>query len=153
MRGKLWSMPRYVFSGSSMFMLVEIIFTNKSVKWINILALVEFKLQGMEDTDGISWSLIDTNCKSISNLQPTANRVYKKLCMLSIGHNYTLQCESTNNRWWKSNYVIVENSVYCEYAKGTEMINITITGKVYFQTKWLISYINEVSKNHPLHIL
>ena len=89
----------------------------------------------MEDTDGIAWSLIDTNCKSISNLQPTANRVYKKLCTLSIGHNYTLQCESTNNRWWKSNYVIVENSVYCEYAKGTEMINITITGKVYFQTK------------------
>ena len=100
--------------------------------------LVEIKLQSLEETSGVSWSLIDTNCKSMINLQLSANRVYRKHCGLSLGHSYTLQCQgeqSEDGNGWMSNHLLIENSVYCEYAHKNELINITITGKVcYLQT-------------------
>ena len=89
--------------------------------------MVEFKLQGMENSD-ISWSILGTTC--MDDLQPTANKVEKKTCLLTIGQTYKLHCKSAEHSWWKSNYLVVENSVYCENAIGTEQINITITGKV-----------------------
>ena len=92
--------------------------------------MVEIKLQGMEETTGISWRLLHSNCKSMDNLKPTMNRVYKKECLLSVDQNYTLQCDSTEDSWWKSNYVVIENSIYCEYVKGKKLINITVTGKI-----------------------
>ena len=102
----------------------------KIVKFSIVVGLVEIKLRGMEDASGISWSILDTDCKSAPNLQPTVNRVYKKDCTLSKGQTYTLQCESTNHGWWMSNYINIENSAYCEYAKEKRLINITITGKL-----------------------
>ena len=90
----------------------------------------EIELQGIEETNGISWRLLDTNCKSMPNLQPTANRVYKEKCDLLIGQDYTLQCDSTG-AGWKTNYLIFENSVYCQYARSTILFNITITGTAY----------------------
>ena len=89
--------------------------------------MVEFKLQGMENSD-ISWSILGTTC--MDDLQPTANKVEKKTCLLTIGQTYKLHCKSAEDSWWKSNYLVVENSVYCQYAKGTELINITIKGKI-----------------------
>ena len=89
--------------------------------------MVEVKLQGMENSD-ISWSLLGTTC--MDDLQPTINKVEKKTCLLAIGQTYTLRCKSAEDSWWKSNYLVVENSVYCQYAKGTELINITIKGKI-----------------------
>ena len=95
-------------------------------------ASVEIEFQRLEETSGISWSLLQTNCRSSNNLQPTINRVYKTDCVLSVGQTYTLQCEGREDSWWKSNYIVIENSVYCEYAKGNVLIDITVTGKVSF---------------------
>ena len=102
----------------------------KRYRIIFFVAMVEIKLQGMEETTGISWRLLHSNCKSMDNLKPTMNRVYKKECLLSVDQNYTLQCDSTEDSWWKSNYVVIENSIYCEYVKGKKLINITVTGKI-----------------------
>ena len=95
-------------------------------------ALVEIRLQGMEVTSGISWRLLQSNCKSMDNLQPTVNRVSTVKCLLSVGQTYALQCDNTGDSWWKSNYLIIENSVYCEYAKGMKLVDIRITGKDIF---------------------
>ena len=97
-----------------------------SIKILSVVAPIEVKLQGMEHAD-ISWNVLGTGC--MDNLQPTANKLEKKTCLLSIGQTYKLQCKSAGGSWWKSNYLVIENSVYCEYAKGSELINITITGK------------------------
>ena len=98
-----------------------------STPYLSVVVPVEIKLQGMEHAD-ISWSLLGTGC--MDNLQPTANKLEKKTCQLSNGQTYTLECTSSEGSWWKSNYLVIENSVYCEYAKGHELINITVTGKV-----------------------
>ena len=84
----------------------------------------------MEEANGISWSISDTNCKSIlpSDLRPGTE--YKKVCDLAVGQSYILNCESPDDGWWKSNYVVIENSIYCEYAQGTKQSNVTITGMV-----------------------
>ena len=98
-----------------------------SIQFSSVVAPIEIKLQGMEHAD-ISWNVLGTGC--MDNLQPTANKLEKKTCLLSIGQTYKLQCTSAGGSWWKSNYLVIENSVYCEYAKGSELINITITGTV-----------------------
>ena len=86
----------------------------------------------MEEANGISWSISDTNCKStlpsIVHLRPGTE--YKQVCDLAVGQSYILNCESPDDGWWKSNYVVIENSVYCEYAQGTKQSNVTITGMV-----------------------
>ena len=89
---------------------------------------VEIKYTGIEEANGISWSISDTNCKSIlpSDLRPGTE--YKQDCDLAMGQSYILNCESPDGGWWMSNYVIIENSVYCEYARGTKMSTLTITG-------------------------
>ena len=85
---------------------------------------------------------MNTNCQSNTNLQVSANREYNKDCELSLGQSYTLECGGEGNTgyiydgpsysgWWKANMLVVENSVYCKYADGIKMINITITGKAY----------------------
>ena len=86
------------------------------------------KYMGIEEANGISWSISDTNCKSIlpSDLRPGTE--YKQYCDLAMGQSYILNCESPDGGWWKSNYVVIENSVYCEYAQGTKLSNVTITG-------------------------
>ena len=91
---------------------------------------VQIKYQGMESANGISWSISDTQCKSIlpSELRPGTE--YKKDCNLAIGQSYTLKCDSPDEGWWKSNYVVIENSVYCEYARGKRQTTVTITGKM-----------------------
>ena len=82
---------------------------------------VEIKYTGIEEANGISWSISDTNCKSIlpSDLRPGTE--YKQDCDLAMGQSYILNCESPDGSWWKSNYVVIENSVYCEYAQGTKV--------------------------------
>ena len=84
----------------------------------------------MEEANGISWSISDTNCKSIlpSELRPGTE--YKQDCDLAMGQSYILKCESPDGDWWKSNYVVIENSVYCEYAQGRKLSTVTITGMV-----------------------
>ena len=93
---------------------------------------VEIEYTGMEEANGISWSISDTNCKSIlpSDLRPGTE--YKQDCDLAMGQSYILNCESPDVGWWKSNYVVIENSAYCEYARGTNlsMSTVTITGMV-----------------------
>ena len=107
---------------------------------------VEIKLVAIEETSGISWRITNTECKSDTNLQLSANRVYKTGCELSLGQSYTLECDSEGNirypnynGWWKANFLLIENSVYCEYSDGKEIINITITGKAYgLETNFLL---------------
>ena len=86
----------------------------------------------MEEANGISWSISDTNCKStlpsIVHLRPGTE--YKQVCDLAVGQSYILNCESPDGGWWKSNYLVIENSVYCEYAQGTKLSTVTITGMV-----------------------
>ena len=115
------------------------------------VVFVEIKLQAIEETTGISWRMMSTDCRSDTNLQVSSNRVYNKDCALSLGQSYTLQCENEGNTEypsdnsfhysWKANFLVVENSVYCEYSDGIKMINITITGKAYTViTKFTIIY-------------
>ena len=99
---------------------------------------VEINLQAIEETSGISWRITNTECKSDTNLQLSANRVYNEDCELSLGQSYTLECDGEGNTgspnyngWWKANFLTIENSVYCEYSDGKEIMNITITGKAY----------------------
>ena len=92
-------------------------------------ASVEIQFQGVEDNAVISWSLLQSNCKSTGYIASTANSVYKTECLLIVGQTYTLKCEGKEDSSWLSSYLIIENSVYCEYAKGTKLIDITITGK------------------------
>ena len=107
-----------------------------------LVVFVAIKLQAIEETSGISWRIMNTNCKSDTSLKVSANRVYNKDCELSLGQSYTLECGGEGNTgfsddgpsycgWWKANMLVVENSVYCKYTDGIKMINITITGKAY----------------------
>ena len=98
-------------------------------KLLFFAASVEIQFQGVEDNTVISWSLLQSNCKSTGYISPTVNSVYKTECLLTVGQTYTLKCEGRGDSWGLANYLIIENSVYCEYAKGTKLINITITGK------------------------
>ena len=59
-----------------------------------LVVFVAIKLQAIEETSGISWRIMNTNCKSDTNLKVSANRVYNKDCELSLGLSYTLQCEA-----------------------------------------------------------
>ena len=92
---------------------------------------IEVQLQAIEEDSHISWRLHNTNCKSDDNLEVGSNRVYKTDCDLAIGQTYTLECKSLGDSWWKSNHLVIENKLYCEYAKGKTLNNITITGNVY----------------------
>ena len=114
---------------------------------IDFLAVpVIVKLQAIEETSGISWRITNTECKSDTNLQLSANRVYNEDCELSLGQSYTLECDGEGNTgspnyngWWKANFLTIENSVYCEYSDGKEIMNITITGKAYgLETNFLL---------------
>ena len=103
-----------------------------------MLVSVQIKVQAIEETSGISWRITNTECKSDTSLQLSGNRVYPKDCELSLGQSYTLQCENEGNTgypnyngWWKANFLVIENSVYCEYSNGKKTINITISGEVY----------------------
>ena len=103
-----------------------------------LVVLVKIQLQAIEETSGISWRITNTECKSETNLQLSANRVYNEDCELSLGQSYTLECDGEGNTgspnyngWWKANFLTIENSVYCEYSDGKEIMNITITGKAY----------------------
>ena len=87
---------------------------------------------------------MQSNCKSTGYIVPTANSVYKTECLLTVGQTYKLKCEGKENSWWLSNYLIIENSVYCEYAKGTTLIDITITGK-FSSLYYMIIYKCEIS--------
>ena len=78
---------------------------------------------------GISWSLLGTDCKSKPNLQLSANKKFRIQCALAIGHLYTLKCNSTG-AGWDSNYLVIEDTVYCEYATTVTFTNITISGNV-----------------------
>ena len=93
---------------------------------------VEIKYMGLEEANGISWSISGTNCKSKfpSVLRPATEYKYGVSCDLAMGHSYILNCESPDGSWWKSNYVVIENSVYCEYAQGTKLSTVIITGMV-----------------------
>ena len=106
---------------------------------------VEIKLYGVEDTNGISWSILDTNCKSLPDLNVGINRVYRKRCDLALDQSYKLQCNGVEKStlgtglgggWihygWRSNYIVIESSVYCQFAKDKTVANIKITGKRQF---------------------
>ena len=94
----------------------------------HFIVLVTIELQGKEDIDGISWELIGTNCKSVPNRSVAANRLYTRHCALPTGQSYTLNCK-VGNDGWAANYIIIENSKYCEYAQQETTVNITIRGK------------------------
>ena len=98
-------------------------------KLLFFAASVEIQFQGVEDNTVISWSLLQSNCKATGYIAPTVNTLYKTECLLTVGQTYTLKCEGREDSSWFANYLIIENSVYCEYAKGTKLIDITITGK------------------------
>ena len=81
----------------------------------------------MEKSTGINWQIQNTTCVSENNMQLSGNREYQTECTLVIGHSYILECNS-NDGGWNSNHLIIENLVYCEYAKSKTIINITING-------------------------
>ena len=93
---------------------------------------VEIKYMGLEEANGISWSISGTNCKSKlpADLRPATEYKYGVSCDLAMEQSYILNCESPDGSWWKSNYVVIENSVYCEYAQGTKLSTVIITGMV-----------------------
>ena len=96
------------------------------------------ELHAKMSTDAISWGFAGTDCKSLPNMtisssDATANRLYNVKCVLLIGQTYELKCESLKLIWhggWRSNYLIIENSIYCRATGFEKTVNITITGKV-----------------------
>ena len=92
--------------------------------------MVEF--QAKEEAFGISWKLIGTECSSSSLISVTGNKPHKKDCQLSVGQSYRLKCEASQKireaNGWKSNYLVIENSKYCENTAVETTYNITITG-------------------------
>ena len=123
-----------------------------SLIYYSILVLVSIELQALEDTSEISWDILDTNCKSLPNLVVSQNRIYKKSCRLSIGQSYRLKCDSLGSGW-KSNYLVIENSVYCEGTKSNIALNITITGKFQsFELLTGVTYNDDLYSNQPVQI-
>ena len=106
------------------------IYVNDQISII-FTALIEVQLQAMEEATHISWRLQNTNCKSDDNLEVGVNRDRQTDCELVIGQTYTLECTSLGDGWWKSNHLVIENYLYCEYAKGKTLKNITITGNLH----------------------
>ena len=108
-----------------------IIYVGDTQIQINLfVALINVKLQTMEKATGINWQIQNTTCVSENNMQLSGNREYQTECTLVIGHSYILECKSSDGGW-NSNHLIIENSVYCEYAKSTTIINITMTGNIH----------------------
>ena len=118
----------------NVYLKIHIIYVNFNVMFPRLftskhfLVLVTIELQAKEETYGISWELIGTNCKSLPNLIVAENRLYTKYCALSIGQSYTLKCNDVEDGGWASNYLIIENSKYCENTPHMSVVNITITG-------------------------
>ena len=106
------------------------IYVNDQI-FIIFTVLIEVQLKAVEAATHISWRLQNTNCKSDDNLEVGGNRVYQTDCKLAIGQTYTLECNSLGDGWWKSNHLVIENYLYCEYAKGKTLNNITITGNLH----------------------
>ena len=98
------------------------------LSYIHFVVLVTIQLQTKVETHGISWEIIGTTCKSLPNLHITANRLYTKHCALSTEQSYELKCHSSGEGWG-SNYLVVENTKYCENTQQMSTVNITITGK------------------------
>ena len=119
---------------------------------INLFAvLIEVQLHALEEASHISWRFQNTNCKSDDDLEVGGNRVYKTNCNLALGQSYTLECKNLGDGWWKSNNLLVENYVYCEYTKGTTLTNITITGNAHTSQivlSLLIHFIHEVKSDN-----
>ena len=81
------------------------------------------------ETREISWKL-SPNCASQSSLSVASNAYYESKCSLALGQSYTLNCKSFTGSGWNSNYLIIENTAYCEnFSTGfEETTNITIKG-------------------------
>ena len=105
----------------------------------NVLANVLIELQVREKASGISWSIQDSDCKSLPNLDVDTERAEKEYCELKIGKTYTLKCESSEEGW-KSNYLVIENSVYCMYSESVKIAEITITGNLIGRITFYMSY-------------
>ena len=92
--------------------------------------LVTIELQAKVATFKISWEILGTDCKSSPNFSIyTGNRLYTRNCALSIGQSYTLKCEGGWTKNDISNYLVIENSKYCESTQLLNTVNITITGE------------------------
>ena len=89
---------------------------------------VTIELEVIDNTNGISWSISNTDCKSSSdNLQVIQNKLTETNCILLGGVSYTLKCLNTGEGW-KRNYLVIENTLYCEGTTNEQLINITLTG-------------------------
>ena len=99
---------------------------------LSFIAIVVIGLEEREKASGVSWELLGTEgtpCKSLPNMKLKGNRFYEKHCELKKNQNYTLKCGSTGEGW-KSNYLVIENSIFCKYAESDKLTTITITGEV-----------------------
>ena len=94
-----------------------------------MVVLVEMKLQSIEETSGIAWRIMDTDCKSDTNLQLSANRVYNKDCELSLGQSYTLECENTGNTF--INMTSIKRSCLSVWQAYREYLNLHDQHKLY----------------------
>ena len=86
-------------------------------------------IHGIDKADSISWTISDTKCNGY-NLALNQYTEWKKYCTLAVGQSYNLECYSYTD-WWKRNFLVIEDSVYCKYAKEKKSYDIKITGKIY----------------------
>ena len=56
---------------------------------------------------------------------------YETECDLAIGQTYTLNCRSTAGTGWNSNYLIIEDKMFCQnFTNGNEETHtLSIEGK------------------------
>ena len=102
------------------------------INYIFPVVSVTIELEGIDDTNGISWSISNTDCKSSSDkLEVIENRPTKTDCMLLTGVSYTLKCLNAGGGWGR-NYLIIENALYCEGTTNEKMVDITLTGTFQF---------------------
>ena len=87
-------------------------------------------LHTKQETRKISWTL-SPRCRSQEDLTVASNAYYETECALAIGQTYTLNCRSTAGTGWNSNYLIIEDKMFCQnFTNGYEETHtLSIEGK------------------------
>ena len=84
------------------------------------IVLVTIGLHTKQRAQNIGW-ILSPECKSSDDISVVPNAYYEHQCALSIGQKYTLICKSSAGTGWNSNYLIIEDKMFCQnFTNGYE---------------------------------
>ena len=98
------------------------------------IVLVTIGLHTKQEARKISWTL-SPSCRSQEDLAVASHTDYEAVCALNIGQTYTLVCGSAAGTGWNSNFIMIENEVFCHnFTTGyEERHTIQIKGNFFLQ--------------------